>query len=407
MGVYTFHPMVRPWLVNGTLWDLTEDKPKVRGLVPIEDGSVDSLVYLANSKQVLVSTDKGKLHLCDLGGKDLQQGKSLSISEWDIRATAISQDGKTLAVASGNAIRLWQIAADKLVARQAVKGHTEAITCLSLGGEDTQLATAGRDGSLRLWRVKNGEFTEKLGMEEAFGYWDTIALTSDGTRLAAGCLNWRLKLWDVTLSEPVGILNDTKKRIQAMAFDRDGKLLATTGDLNSIQIRDVTQPDQAPVELTSAALHCRAIAFTPDGRTLIAGGEQGGERLEIWNRIGSDSIKRKDCDVGFFGHVNSIAVDRDGKSLVLGGGQKGNPAMSGEVRMYELLPDQVVETSVFNGNGRAVCAVALTPDSKTLACADESGQVIVWDVAKEKKLHDWKFPGLCVLLHLAATVRTF
>jgi hypothetical protein len=35
--------------------------------------------------------------------------------------------------------------------------------------------------------------------------------------------------------------------------------------------------------------------------------------------------------------------------------------------------------------------VALAPDGKTLVSTDDLGKMIVWDVASQKKLHEWQF----------------
>jgi WD40 repeat protein len=96
-----------------------------------------------------------------------------------------------------------------------------------------------------------------------------------------------------------------------------------------------------------------ALAFTPDGRTLLtSGGEQA---IRLWDpRIGKE-LRRLH---GHRASVSSLALSSDGKTLASGGGD-------GEVRLWDLSSGKTVRA--FSTRSGDVASVALTADGRRLA----------------------------------------
>jgi WD40 repeat protein len=124
-----------------------------------------------------------------------------------------------------------------------------------------------------------------------------------------------------------------------------------------------------------------SVAFSPDGKTLAAGGgvfDSEGNRwtsgeAKLWDvATGKERLTiKRHTDV-----IAALAFAPDGQTLVTGGADalvKLWDANSGEER-----------TALLGHSGR-VTAVAFSPDGKTLASAGDDRTVKLWVVAWEKR----------------------
>lgn len=88
-------------------------------------------------------------------------------------------------------------------------------------------------------------------------------------------------LWDLTAKEPKRTLTDHEAGITALAFSRDGRLIAS-GDLHNgrgtVVIRDVVTNAQRRVQKLSAGVD--DLSFSPD-RSLLAAGTENGQIVLI------------------------------------------------------------------------------------------------------------------------------
>jgi WD40 repeat protein len=90
------------------------------------------------------------------------------------------------------------------------------------------LATAGRDGVVRLWRVASGEINARLVHGAAISM---MLFNAAGDRLATASHNGTARVWDVeTGQELVRVVHDEQKPVNAIAFKPGTEQLVTAGD---------------------------------------------------------------------------------------------------------------------------------------------------------------------------------
>jgi WD40 repeat protein len=110
----------------------------------------------------------------------------------------------------------------------------------------------------------------------------------------------------------------------------------------------------------------RAVAISPDGRTLFTGGEDG-------------AVRRWDATTGapvgeLFSHPQSvltIALTPDGTRLAAG-------CRDGSIHLWDVTTERPCAT--FDPCADAVLSVAFSPDGRTLAAGGADGTVRLWDV---------------------------
>ena len=150
-----------------------------------------------------------------------------------------------------------------------------------------------------------------------FGSWDDrrppveqLAFSPDGRLLAVAHRSGDLLLWNLRAGRFLFFLK-SPTAVRQMLFAPDGRSVVVVGETQiflvetaSWQVRGVLSASGAPASV---------VAFTPSGRALVAGGEDGS--LWSWDlRTGRQSPPRRAHE----GKVTALAFDAAGKMLITG-----------------------------------------------------------------------------------------
>src|SRR5260370_168794 len=109
-----------------------------------------------------------------------------------------------------------------------------------------------------------------------------------------------------------------------------------------------------------------SVAFTPDGRTLATGDENGNAYL--WDA----DTGRQTAVLRGGAKVFAVAFSPDAAMVATGYG-------NGSTYVWKAATGQLIDT-IFDAGGKAVDSVAFSPDGKTLAAADENGSTSLSNV---------------------------
>ena len=116
-----------------------------------------------------------------------------------------------------------------------------------------------------------------------------------------------------------------------------------------------------------------AVAVSPDGKTVAAGGMDG--VITLLDPSGIETTRRL---TGHKSWVNSLAFSRDGTRLASG-------SSDGTARLWDTKTARPVRTFAL-ADPREIRAVTLSPDGKTIAAGIRYGKVQVWNTASGKGL---------------------
>jgi WD40 repeat protein len=246
----------------------------------------------------------------------------------------ISPDGKCLASASSNGVKVWDAATGAELLRLR-KWPGEEPVRVAFDPEGKRLATLsllahlGRgQGSMvvQFWRLPVTLEGEKKATLFSYPFvagssdhcvWQMprLAFSPDGKYLACGRDNTVL-IWDFTLSRaadytvPARVLRGHTGPVHDQAFSPDGKRLASTSDDETIRIWDPATGEElfhfdSPRDGIPGYRGIDCLAFSPDGK-LLAGGKAN--NLAIWD---------------------AVAFSPDGKTLATG-------ARDHEIKLWDL-----------------------------------------------------------------------
>ena len=134
---------------------------------------------------------------------------------------------------------------------------------------------------------------------------------------------------------------------------------------------EITSEDGKPLYDNDHVL--TAVAFTPDGKSVIAADHAGVVR--IWN-TSSWSLR----EFPGFGRVTAMDLSPDGTTLALGFG--ASLSTSSGIILWNVDNRQEIKTL----RGHRAIAVVFSPDGRTLASTSEQHDVVLWDVVTGRQL---------------------
>jgi len=290
----------------------------------------------------------------------------IQASAGGVEAVCYSPDGTRIATAGQDGTaRLWDATTGEL--RAVLNGHQKRLTSVRFSPNGTQLATTSRDGTSRLWDVSTGATLAVLEGHE--GPVQSARFSPDGTRLVTTSQDGTARMWDVEAGTALQIVKGHAVDELAACFSPDGKRLATTSGDTTARLWDVSTGDLQGV-LDGHRLPLRSVAFSPDGERVVTTCEQ---EVRLWECSTGKSLAAVQSN----GLANqSSRFSPDGTRLVTGDFSK--------VRIWDASTMKAI--AVLEGHVETVSSASFSPDGARMATSSHDGTARLWDVSTGKSV---------------------
>ena len=307
----------------------------------------------------------------------VHRGRTLHLllgHEGDVFCANWDPEGKRIASAGEDGTaRVWDAESGKVLL--ILEGHTGAVVSAVWDASGTRLATAGADGTARVWDAHTGD--ELLSIEAHQMAVNAIAWSPDSARLVTGGEAGYSRIWDaVSGSESVTIFTEGEPVTHA-AWNNDGSLIAA-GYPQRARVWDA-DTGEGLVSLAPKWQNLSFVAWSNDGARLVTGGLG---YAQVWNL---PDIPASDGDV--LNLDSSTSHEHAAPAMEIGGIRHASwnnndsriLSVSGN-GTAEIWDTSSGESLVFLiGHTDAVNTGAWGPDQTLVATASDDGTARIWE----------------------------
>jgi WD40 repeat protein len=264
---------------------------------------------------------------------------------------------------------------DNIRQQNQIDTYQKGINSLRFIRQGKQIATAGTDGTVRLWDFKGNKLLEIKAHEKSI---NSIEFNKDETKFATASADGTLKLWDFQGNQLVEfrghICVGTKPSVQSqddqcsvnnVRFIQNDKGLASSGSDGTVRLWNLKGNQLQKIQAHQSSI--KSLNLSQDGTKLATAGKDGVARL--WNLKGKLLAEL----TGHQGSVNSVWFSPDGKQLATAG-------EDGTVRRWTLKGQQLVKFQAHPGD---VETVHFSPNGQQLATSNNDGTVKLWTLSGE------------------------
>jgi WD40 repeat protein len=208
-----------------------------------------------------------------------------------------------------------------------------------------------------------------------------VAVSADG-QWALSAQGVYIHVWDLETRKEVALLvGHEEKGVLCACFSPDGALIASGGRDQTLRLWD-RKTGKELRSITGQEGEVKAVAFSPDGRSLLAA---GGGAIVLWSVEGGRELRR----IKPGGSINGLAFLPSGRYFLTGGYDRQEQEW--DVQVWEAATGKAVLR--LKKHRQTIFSLACSSDGKAaLSCGE--GELYLWDLTSGKFVHAFDAAGV-------------
>ncbi|MDK2410573.1 trypsin-like peptidase domain-containing protein [Aphanizomenon sp. PH219] len=371
-----------------TIWDKNGDfKRTFKG----HRDSVTKVSFSSDSKTLVSGSFDGTIKIWDCTGKF--DGHSSEIVKIDFRS-----DGETIATASEDGtVKLWQRNGELL---SSFKYHNDRVfyTDIKFSPDGKTIATASYN-EVKIWNFKG---KKKESFSEHNNHVHSIHFNPEGTEIAIGYVDGTVILWNIDDDESRILTKDTETKhietVNMLTFSPQGTMIATASADKTVKLWDLNGNLLAQREYENAAYYA---TFSDDGGLIATASmtENDAHKIELWNpnnndqqiQILKENFNRLVMGLGFIAEGKIVAAISDDQTIRLWNTADGKLLQTIEgndnssIGAACIFSSQNDRSAISSQNDRS--AISSQNDRSAIAVANsDENRINLWSLSLEELL---------------------
>ncbi len=240
-------------------------------------------------------------------------------------------------------------------------GHTDGVFKVAWAPDGQRLASAGYDGTVRIWDTNTGENAHTL---TGSGQW-VLAVTwsPDGQQLAAGYGDGTIGLWNANSGKMITTLSGHSGAIYDLKYSPDGNTLASASSDKTARLWEV-QTGKTLFTLAHSDLVI-GIDWSPDGQQVATASQDF--TVKLWDTVTGESTAILTASPSYY---LSVSWSPDGKELA-------SASADGNLYVWDTGTQKTIAT--LKGHKALLYSVDWNLAGNLLASAGEDNTIRLWN----------------------------
>jgi WD40 repeat protein len=276
------------------VWDL-QGKESVKE-IPTNQNKIWEVSFSRDGQTLASAGEDGSVILWDLNSQQLESEK-LEGHQGPVRSVSFSRNDRELASAGDDgSVRLWKLQGNESEKFAIPKKEASTDNQKVVIRDSNQSAFGNKDGTVE-WQKSPNQPPKKMKSSHV-GSVKSLAFSPDGNQLASGGKDRTIRLWNVNGQQEH--LLPTSAEVNSVAYSPNQPLLASAGEDGTVQLWNLQDLQEGKPFAAWKAYRgsVKNVRFSRDGKVLITAGEDRTAKLRQieWRIESFDELMTRGCD---------------------------------------------------------------------------------------------------------------